>query len=107
MAYREVNRSQPNDGLGDDARTWAGKTNENFKEVFSRGFTLFGFLVSRFSYDPLVLNFDKFVEGDKVQGWENSDKLRWVEGIVLSTGISLPGDLDDENKFFITNDKLR
>jgi hypothetical protein len=108
MAYREINRSTPNDDLGDDARIWAGKTNENFKEVFSRAFMLSGFLVARLTYDPAVLGFTAFKIDDVVKGWENvSTKERWIEGIAMQNGISLPADIDDETKFFIINEKLR
>ncbi len=107
MAYREINRSEPNDGLGDDARTWAGKTNENFKEVFSRGFTLSGFLVSRITYDATETSFDAFKENDMVRGWEDSTvKDRFIEGIVLVSGCVLPDDIDDATKFLITNETL-
>ncbi|WP_422858767.1 hypothetical protein ACOKFD_15610 [Flagellimonas sp. S174] len=108
MGYREIDRSQPNDGNGDDARTWAGKTNENMKEVFSRNFVLNDTMVSRRSYDPLNLGFDEYRVDDEVKGWENiGTKTRWVEGIVLLGGFTWPTDIDDETKFFITKDRNR
>lgn len=108
MAYREINRSQPNDGLGDDARTWSGKTNENFKEIFSRSFLLDGFEVSRNTYDPNDLGFDEFRNDDVFKGWYDNTKKRWVEGVVLdATNLNMPTDIDDRAKVFIINDKIK
>ncbi|WP_435624469.1 hypothetical protein [Flagellimonas sp.] len=113
MGYQEINRSTPNDGNGDDARTWAGKTNENMKELHSRAFVLNDVLVSRRSHDPNNLHFDKFLVDDRLEGWENiGSKTRWVEGIVLSTTEPVdssdpfvwPTDIDNEAKFMIIDD---
>ena len=108
MGYREINRSEPNDKQGDKARVWAGKTNENMKELFSRCFVLNGVKVSRESYDPLDTKFDEFKLDDELKGWvDPMTKTRRVEGVVLQLPFVWPGDVDDENKFFITNDANR
>lgn len=55
------------------------------------------------NYDFTVL-----LEMDKIEGWEDeSAPTRWIEGIVLDDTIVLPADIDDVNKFFITNEKLK
>jgi hypothetical protein len=108
MGYREIDRSQANDGQGDDARTWSGKTNENMKELFSRNFMLNGVRVSRESYDPSDLKFDQFIQYDELTGWEDSvAKTRRVSGVIMQLPFTWPDDIDDEAKFFITNDRNR
>lgn len=108
MAYREIDRDQPNTKQGDDARTWAGKTNENMKELFSRMFLLGDWMVTRWSYDPNTLSFGAFKDDDYIRGWANGAKTRWVEGVILDAdGFSAPDDLADPTKFFITNERLK
>ncbi len=104
MAYQEINRSTPNDGLGDDARTWAGKTNANMKELFSRNLAIGNTLVRRITYDPNNLSFNAYKTDDKVEGWAVPG-LRYVEGVVLNaSSFTWPDDIDDTSKFLITND---
>ncbi len=104
MGYLEIDRSSPNDGQGDDARTWAGKTNENMKELYSRSFKFNDTIVSRLVFDPNDLGFDEYRDGDKVAGWVVPNE-RWVEGIVLdATAFTWPADIDDNAKFLKTAD---
>lgn len=103
MAYREIDRSTPNSGNGDNARTWAGKTNENMKELFSRAFKLGDTLVRRWDYDPNDLGFDEYREDDKLEGWAVQGE-RYVEGIVLDASFTWPADIDDRSKFLKIND---
>lgn len=46
---------------------------------------------------------------DKIEGWEDwPDRTVWIEGVVLdATAFSLPSDLRDTDKFFITNEQFR
>jgi hypothetical protein len=105
MAYLEINRSTPNDEQGDDAREWAGKTNENMKELFSRSFVRSQYIVTRWVYDPAALNFTGWANGDKIEGWAVSN-TRWVSALLLdTTGINLPTDLDDPAKVLLLIDK--
>lgn len=105
MAYLEIDRSTPNDEQGDDARTWAGKTNENMKELFSRSFVRSQYIVTRWVYDPDNLRFTTWLDGDKIEGWAVTNS-RWVSAIILdATAISLPADLDDPTKVLLLIDK--
>lgn len=107
MAYLEIDRSTPNDGQGDDARTWSGKTNENMKELFSRSFIRDQWLVSRWVYDPANLSFDAWLNGDKLQGWADpGTKTRWVSALILdAVNLDLPTDLDNAAKVLLLIDK--
>lgn len=94
MAFREIFRSTKNDGQGDDAYVWAGKTNENMKELFGLRFPLGDTLVSRLQYDSADPSLDAYKDGDKVEGWA-VDGERYVEGKILdAANFTWPDDID-------------
>lgn len=109
MGYNEIFLgTQANDGSGDDARTGGGKINSNFKELYSTLFVWNNLFISRRTFDPQNLKFEEFVAEDKVEGWEDvTTKNRRVEGIVLQLPFVWPDDIDNEAKFFITNDRRK
>ncbi len=106
MALQEIDRSTANDGLGDDARTWAGKTNDNMKELFSRCFKLGNFLVQRWDYDPNALSFDAYKLNDKVEGFVDTEKTHFISGIILDASIDIATEYDDTTKFFSLINKV-
>ena len=107
MAYREIDLGTPNSNNGDDARVGGSKINENAKELFSRSFKRDNWIVTRWSYDPGNLQFDAWLDEDKIEGWYDvNDKKRWISGLILvATGINLPVDIDDPSKFLKLTDK--
>lgn len=53
-------------------------------------------------------NFAAIQADDVLKGWEDFDtKEIWLEGTVLALPFTLPGDLRDAAKFFITNEKVK
>jgi hypothetical protein len=114
MSYQEINiGNQPNDGLGDGARTGAGKINEMFHNRFTTIFIKDNrWLVTRRLYNQADTDIISWRVDDKVEGWHDpATKSRWVEGIILDDTINLsgesPADVDDSAKFFITNQKVK
>lgn len=114
MSYNPINLgNQPNDGLGDGARTGGGKINAMFHNLFSTIFIKDNrWTVTRRAYNAGVANIISWRAEDHVAGWADpSTKKRWVEGIIQNPAINLAGDnpahLDDKNYFFITNDKRK
>jgi hypothetical protein len=114
MGYQPINLgNQPNDGLGDGARTAGGKINAQFQELFFITFLKDNrWRVERNNFSAAVPDPTNYRVDDRVSGWANpSTKSRWVEGVVLDATINLsgndPADLDDSAKFFITNEKIK
>lgn len=102
----------PNDGLGDGGRTGAQKINAMLDEVFYTNFVKDDqWHVTRRVVTGGVLTGaaqTAWKVDDHVKGWvDNITKERWVEGVVLDDTIALPADVDDEAKFFITNQKIK
>lgn len=53
-------------------------------------------------------NFAAIQANDVLKGWEDFDtKEIWLEGTVLALPFTLPADLRDAAKFFITNEKVK
>ena len=53
-------------------------------------------------------NFAAIQANDVLKGWEDFDtKVTWIEGTVLALPFTLPADLRDAAKFFITNEKVK
>lgn len=114
MSYNPINiGNQPNDGLGDGARTGAGKINLMFHNRFSTVFIKDQrWLITRRFYDQVNNDLTGWRVDDKIEGWADpATKSRWVEGIILDVTISLtgenPADIDDPSKLFITNQKIK
>lgn len=98
----------PGDNLGDGGRTGGIKINNNFKELFFIGFVKDGFNISRTHYNSDDETPTNYKVDDVVKGWADpDDKTRWVEGVILDATIELPADIDDADKFFITNEKFK
>lgn len=110
MAYNKIDLgNQPNDGLGDGLRTGGTKINLMFQEIYYQRFvhTVGGitYRVERTSFDaadvsPLALKVD-----DRIYGFTNAQKSRYVDGIILDASLSIPGDFNDKAKFFKLVDK--
>lgn len=113
MALQELNLgNQPNDGLGDSGRAGGAKINTNFKEIYEHTFIKDNrCFVTRHVSDVGNTDLTSFRVDDKVAGWQdNTDaasKIRWVEGLVLDASFVFPDDIDDNNKFFLTVDKIK
>jgi hypothetical protein len=108
--YQKINLgNEPNDGQGDSGRAGGAKINAMNQELFESTFVNSdGVRVSRFVLDPGNTDLRSYRVDDKCERWENtSTKERWVEGIVLDDSFVFPDDIDDTNKFLITNEKLR
>lgn len=102
----------PNDGLGDGGRTGAQKLNAMLDEVFYTSFVKDDqWHVTRRVVTGGVLTGAAQTDwklDDHVKGWVNKvTKERWVEGVVLDDTIALPADVDNQAKFFITNERIK
>lgn len=106
MAYQEIDRSSPNDGQGDDARSWSGKTNENMKELYSRNFKLGDTMVHRRDYDTLIPSFAAYKAKDRVDGFVDPAETHFVDGIIRTVPFIWPDDIDDTDKFFKLTEKI-
>ena len=53
-------------------------------------------------------NFAAIQANDVLKGWEDfNTKVTWLEGTVLALPFTLPADLRDPAKFFITSEKVK
>lgn len=108
--YQKINLgNEPNDGLGDSGRAGGAKINAMNQELFESTFVnSSGVRVTRFVLDPANTNLTGYRVDDKCERWEDTaTKVRWVEGIVIGLPFVFPDDIDDNSKFFITNEKLK
>lgn len=104
--------NQPDDGLGDGGRTGGAKLNAMLDELFYISFVKDDLWhVTRRAVTGGILTGAAQVNwkvDDHVKGWvDPGTKERWVEGVVLDDTIVLPDDVDDDAKFFITNQKIK
>lgn len=113
-SYQEIGLgNQPNDGLGDGARTGGGKINAMFHAVFSTTFIKDNrWRVTRTTYDSGDQILINFKDDDVVEGWADpSTKSRWIKGVILDDTIDLdgddPADLEDKDKFLKLNEVLK
>lgn len=101
--------NQPNDGLGDGGRTGGAKINGMFQEIFYQGFVFdasgIKYNVKRSSFDAADLNPAVLKEDDRIFGYTNAQKTRYVDGIIKDPSLSIPGDFNDKTKFFKLIDK--
>lgn len=97
----------PGDDNGDDARTGGAKINAMFLELFNlASVTINGFRTLK--ADPIAGDPEVHQDGDKVEGWvDPPTNSRWVEGVIIGNATTLPDDVDDDAKFFITNQKIK
>lgn len=110
MSYNTIAiGNQPNDGLGDSGRTGGAKINAMFRELYEMSFTRGdGVRVERSVSDPANQDLESFRIDDICKRWVDPvARDRYVEGIVLDASFVFPDDVDDENKFFKTVEKLR
>lgn len=110
MGYQEIGvGNQPGDGQGDSGRTGGQKLNSMLKELYEQSFMKApGLKVSRTVSNPGNTDLTAFRADDICEGWEDTaNKVRWIKGVVLDPTFVWPDDIDNESKFFITNDKLK
>ena len=110
MAYNRIDLgNQPNDGLGDGLRTGGAKINTMFQELYYQRFvrTMGGmaYIVERTSFDAADQAPTLLKVNDRISGFTNAQRTRYVDGIVLDATLSVPGDFNDKTKFFKLIDK--
>lgn len=102
MALQTIDRgTSANSETGDDARTWAGKTNANF--LYLEGLiNLKKVKISTYWVDKNGnTDIQNFEVGDRFEGWLDND-TRYVVGKV----IALPFDINDNTKTVLIIDNI-